>query len=658
MDNAGRRRDLSQFASTAAAAALFLALLLPPPAHSITSDRAPSSHGPFPVGYYNTTVPNAGPGGAPAPATAFYPSLSGGENTPSDASLAPYGTVVFAPGYGASRIAYWPMLSTVAALGYVAFGVDYDPSAVPNTADMATRVGYALDYLEAENASAASLLYTMVDGGRLVSSGHSMGGGLSVLAAAQHPRFDFVLPLSPYILPPLYWPPNLPGDAVGSVTVPMQIIVGSADGTAIPALNADVLYANGNCPKSEFTITGADHVFSNLAHQVLLGTYVDAWLHYYLERDAAVFDTLFGSGAQADVAAGLITYDYCLDTASVTVSPPSAAVLVGASQPFTAAVRDRIGTIWPAAVTWSTAGGIGSVDPAGVFTATAAGVGSVTAERDGISDSALVTTGPEVRPVIRRAFLSGGDRSNLTLEWWKSAADGGPAGPVTYRVLEAVGSPSGPYAQLVATPADGSATYTFTCLGCGHVPGDTAPLFFQVEAVDAGGNATASNLAARYARLAVAGTNLLSIPLEQADGATVTVLQTLLPAVRTARTFVAGDAADPWKAAYAGRSGDLATLSVGQAFWVDLDAPGQFTLAGLVPEGPAIALRPGWNLVSYLSLAPETRAGSLAGLPVTTVEAFASTGDPYALRAVPPSELLLWGEGYWLQCTASATWSP
>jgi len=617
---------------------------------------APRSHGPFPVAFYNTTVPQAGPGGADAPATVFHPSTVGGEFGAPDTTLAPYGTVAFAPGYGASRIDYWEMLVNLAADGFVAIGVDYDPSPFPNTDDMADRVGYTLDYLESENASAPSALYGMVDSGRLVSAGHSMGGGVSVLAGERHARFDAVLPLSPFITAPLFWAPNLPADAVRNVAVPMQIIVGSADTTAAPGVHANVLYANGNCPKSNFLITGADHTFSNPAHRQLVAQYASRWLHYYLERDATVFDALFGGGAEADQAAGLITYSYCLDVASVVVAPSPAVVLLGGTQPFTAAVYDRIGTPWNASIAWSTAGGIGVIDAAGLFLAQNGGVGSVTADSGGLQDTALVTTGLALRPTIVWAVLSGGGLGDLQLEWGRSADEGAAGGPVLYRVLQATGDPIGPYAELVQIAATGAATYTHTCLGCGHIPGDTTPLFFKVEAVDPTNATRGSNLAARYAKAVVMGANLLGLPLTQYDPDPGTVLQTVGGSVSVVRAYTAADGADPWKAEYTSRSGDLQTLSAGGALWIETAVPGQYTIAGLVPDIPAVGLEAGWTLTTYVALAGEDFATSVAGLPVTHAETFAPAPDPYRLRRVLAMETLTWGEPYWVHSTATVTW--
>src|SRR3972149_6386564 len=69
-----------------------------------------------------------------------------------------------------------------------------------------------------------------------------------------------------------------------------------------------------------------------------------------------------------------------------------------------------------------------------------------------------------------------------------------------------------------------------------------------------------------------------------------------------ARTFVASDTADPWKANMPAKSyNDLATVDHNQAVWVNTLAADSFTVAGLVPSGVTLTLQPGWNFVGFPS---------------------------------------------------------
>ncbi|HKZ64025.1 MAG TPA: hypothetical protein VJ400_06245, partial [Thermoplasmata archaeon] len=95
---------------------------------------------------------------------------------------------------------------------------------------------------------------------------------------------------------------------------------------------------------------------------------------------------------------------------------------------------------------------------------------------------------------------------------------------------------------------------------------------------------------------------------------------------------------------------DLATLAFGDAMWVDVTAAGQYTVAGLVRLNPIVPLSAGWNLVGYAAFVSETRDVSLAEAPgVVRVEAFdPASADPYRLRVVAGTEMLVPGEGFWV----------
>jgi len=249
-------------------------------------------------------------------------------------------------------------------------------------------------------------------------------------------------------------------------------------------------------------------------------------------------------------------------------------------------------------------------------------------------------------PVIVSAALTGSGFQDLSLTWTPAPLDGSPGGPTEYRVLHAPAL-GGPFTEIASISATGSPSYSFTCPACGHVPGETNTTFYRVRAVSA--NATTdSNLAARYAKAVQAGPHLLAVPLEQAKYAIPAVLQTLTHGV--VRTFRAADAADPWKAWHPARPGDLATLAFGDAMWVDVTAAGQYTVAGLVRLNPIVPLSAGWNLVGYAAFVSETRDVSLAEAPgVVRVEAFdPASADPYRLRVVAGTEMLVPGEGFWV----------
>ena len=268
----------------------------------------------------------------------------------------------------------------------------------------------------------------------------------------------------------------------------------------------------------------------------------------------------------------------------------------------------------------------------------------------------MTVPGDPAPPRLVAATLSGAGHQDLNLTWPRPGDESRPNGTNAYRILRAP-SPAGPFAEIASVPADGSLSYTFTCFGCGHVPGDTNLTFYRIQAVNPANRTAESNVAARYAKSVSAGNNLLTVPLQQSDYGISAVLRTVSHA--TVRAYRAGDAADPWKAFYPLRPGDLAQTTFGEALWVDVTAPGQYTLAGLVRTNPSFALGPGWNLVAYASFVPETAGASLAGVAgVSRVEAFDPAGaDSYGLRAESMAELLIPGGAYWVYVTgAGGVW--
>ena len=264
---------------------------------------------------------------------------------------------------------------------------------------------------------------------------------------------------------------------------------------------------------------------------------------------------------------------------------------------------------------------------------------------------------PPSPPALTRADLAGGAFEDLRLTWDPSPEEGLPGRTGAYRVLGALGNPAGPYTSVAVLIANGFASYNFTCAGCGHSIFDPTLTFFMVQSVDLAGNTADSNLAAKYAR-AVSGHTLLAVPVAVSDDSVSTVLQTVGSELVVAWRHDASDGPDPWKSYGAAKGGgDLTALPFGSAFWLRTIVPAVYTVAGLVVSNPAIPLRPGWNLVAYAALASEPVAVSLAGVAgVARVETF-DTSPPYDLGIVAPTELLAWGEGYWVYTTVGGQWT-
>ena len=156
--------------------------------------------------------------------------------------------------------------------------------------------------------------------------------------------------------------------------------------------------------------------------------------------------------------------------ASVTVSPTPVSVLVGATAPLTATLRDVNGnTLTGRVVTWTTsAPGVATVSGTGVVGGVAAGAATITATSEGQSGTASVTVSdvPVASVVVSPPAASVFERATTQLT--VTAFDGGgnvlPGRPVTWSTgapQVATVSPAGLVTGVVA----GSATITATIEG-------------------------------------------------------------------------------------------------------------------------------------------------------------------------------------------------
>ena len=201
-----------------------------------------------------------------------------------------------------------------------------------------------------------------------------------------------------------------------------------------------------------------------------------------------------------------------------------------------------------------------------------------------------------------------------------------------------------------------AAQTTFDHMGAGT--GNPNSYFYFVRAANVGGTANSVEQAAKFTRaLPTAGWNLVSIPVTLQDTSLASAFQTMN--WRTARTYVASDPADKWKAwSNAKNNGDLRTVSAGMALWVDIVGADDFTVAGQVPANTAITLVPNtWNFVGYGSFI--VRGANVAfpvGLGVTSMEAYAPVPQ-YYLQRVPMTTNLEPGKGYWVYATTGGMWT-
>jgi len=199
----------------------------------------PTSAAPSPVTTKAVVVQIAG---RSFPARLSYPTRGG-----------PYPAVAFAHGYMNRSSWYAETLRTIAASGYVVIAPDSETGRFPSHGRLANDLNRSLRWLsEKSTTGTTDVPRGKVNPARLAVAGHSMGGGVALLAAARSRAVDTVVTLAAAETVP---PASV---AVRRLRVPSLFVVGSDDGI-VPAAGTAVMFRRAASPSVLATITGGSH---------------------------------------------------------------------------------------------------------------------------------------------------------------------------------------------------------------------------------------------------------------------------------------------------------------------------------------------------------------------------------------------------------------
>lgn len=195
-----------------------------------------------------------------------------------------YSIVVFCPGFTATQSSIAVMGRRLATHGFVVMTIDTN-STSDQPPSRATQMIAALNTLAAVNTGPVA---GKMDTTRRVVTGHSMGGGGTLIAASNNPSLLAAVPLAPWSQNPNTFPND---------KVPTAIIVGSRDNIAPPNTHSTRFYNSipTSTKKLEGIINGATHFFvqDNPANQP--GSYVQiSWIKRFADGDARYSQFLNG----------------------------------------------------------------------------------------------------------------------------------------------------------------------------------------------------------------------------------------------------------------------------------------------------------------------------------------------------------------------------
>jgi dienelactone hydrolase len=229
-----------------------LTLLLGVLGQSTAVDDDLADPGPFGAGLKIVTILR--PNGQTFTSQLYYPATTSGDGTPYNGSSAPYPAVTFGHGFTVTPNFYRSTLEHLASHGYLVMApASYTTFLFPSHQGFAEDFRYSLDFLESENANPASWLFGQVDTAHFGMTGHSMGGGSSILAAAADSRVRALITLAAAETTP---------SAIAQmpkISAPVRLITGDQDDIVDWQTNTQAMYTAGRPPRQLLLIQGGCH---------------------------------------------------------------------------------------------------------------------------------------------------------------------------------------------------------------------------------------------------------------------------------------------------------------------------------------------------------------------------------------------------------------
>jgi dienelactone hydrolase len=262
----------------------------------------------------------------------YYPAATAGDNVALVAGQFP--VITFGHGFAMSWDAYSNIWQRYAAKGYILAFPRTEGGLLPSPShgDFGTDLRQVAEKMLALNTNASSIFNGKVAQKALIM-GHSMGGGATMLAAANNANIVGIVGLAPAETDPAA---TL---AAPNVTVPALIFSGTADGVTPAAEHHTPIY-NGlasSC-KNFINITGGGHCYyaqtnfncdfgestsspnisiDRAQQQLLTYTILDPWLDYILNDNCEAYTSFQTSLSSTTGTTGVTT---CPSVAAVSIT--------------------------------------------------------------------------------------------------------------------------------------------------------------------------------------------------------------------------------------------------------------------------------------------------------------------------------------------------
>lgn len=236
-----------------------------------------------------------------------YPAFSEGSQAPINNIDGPYPVIAFGHGFFMQTSYYLSIFKHLATHGYIVIAPQF-----PDTqhGELADDLIFCINHIKASNTNPASIFFGLVNVEKTGVSGHSMGGGASLLAASRDSSINVAAPLAAAETNP---------SAVAVMNLikgVVYLITGQNDGITPPANHQIPMYNSANPIKGLPIIKGGNHTkfmdtaafdwtdprgYRTRAEQLMLTRrYLTAVYNLFLKEQREMWYYAFGDGIETD----------------------------------------------------------------------------------------------------------------------------------------------------------------------------------------------------------------------------------------------------------------------------------------------------------------------------------------------------------------------
>lgn len=266
----------------------------------------PENPGDFKAGWINFSLNRDG---RLFSAVVYYPALSEGSGAPINYTDGPYPIIAFGHGFAMQTSYYQSLFKHLASHGFVVIAPQFpDVSHLQLAYDLI----YCLNYIKSQNSNSQSMFYNLLNIEKCGLSGHSMGGGASLLASSIDSTIIVVAPLAAAETNPSAI------NSMSKIKSVVYLISAQSDGITPPSTNQIPMYNNSNPIKAIPIIKGANHTkfmdtriwdwtdlrgYLSAAEQLrITRRYLTSIFKLFLYEDTLYFKYAFGEEVQNDTS--------------------------------------------------------------------------------------------------------------------------------------------------------------------------------------------------------------------------------------------------------------------------------------------------------------------------------------------------------------------